>query len=315
MAEQKENRFSGMTREEIILEAKKQIVRSAFLALAALIVIGVACYAWFVSGGTVTAITGPVTMLERGFELATRADGDGMGAYDKYGSYLDEGLQEGEVWSGEKVYHWTKGNQTIRWQVDQDSNLGNAGNRKGIRPNSKGTLVFYVIPKADGPLTVNCNLNMRPRLKSTAADEGIAERAEKLLRGHILFDRCIITSGTVQENESDEEREVRLEKAKTGYFQLSFPDAKANQPVMVTLNWFWPYILRESINHPDYGEMIENLVNAQDMADYFFYNNGETVNVANTSFKNLNRYYNNADQFIGDNVAAIVLELTADLAE
>ena len=36
MAEQKENRFSGMTPEEIKLEAKRQIVRSAFLALAAL---------------------------------------------------------------------------------------------------------------------------------------------------------------------------------------------------------------------------------------------------------------------------------------
>ena len=43
--QKKENQFSGMTLEQIILEAKKQILHSAVLALAALIVIGVACYA------------------------------------------------------------------------------------------------------------------------------------------------------------------------------------------------------------------------------------------------------------------------------
>ena len=37
------------SREETYREARKQIVRSAFLALAALGVIVFACYAWFVS--------------------------------------------------------------------------------------------------------------------------------------------------------------------------------------------------------------------------------------------------------------------------
>ena len=54
MAE-KNNRFSGMSRAELEKEARKQIVHSGLLALAALIVIAVACYAWFCSAGAVTA--------------------------------------------------------------------------------------------------------------------------------------------------------------------------------------------------------------------------------------------------------------------
>ena len=79
MAEQKENRFSGMTPEEIKLEAKRQIVRSAFLALAALIVIGVACYAWFANNRTVTANLSSVSLNADCFELASVSY---VGAFD-----------------------------------------------------------------------------------------------------------------------------------------------------------------------------------------------------------------------------------------
>lgn len=325
MAEQKENRFSGMTPEEIRLEAKRQIVRSAFLALAALIVIGVACYAWFVSGGTVTAITGPVAMREQGFELASRAEGDGKGNYDKYVQYLDPTLPEGETVPAEVFTpvdnaRWTKGNQTILWRVDEHSNFGNDGRKKGIRPGSEGNLSFYVIPKETGSLIVKCHLDAIPKLKSNSA--GSTETAQQLLRGHLLY-----TYKYEYQNGEQTVTEIGNVEVTDGSFTVTLPNAQANVPQLVTLTWFWPYLLREAATREDYDEAKNQAINntikawteSQDKSVYFYYKTAnETrvdVTVSSETKTSLSRYYNNADQYIGDHVAAIVLQLTADLAE
>ena len=301
-----ENQFSGMTREEIILEARKQILHSAVLALAALIVIGVACYAWFVSSKNVTAEVGKVAMRAEGFELAS------AGSPGKYDDKLDAALPEGEFWGDGETTTWTKKNQTIRWRVDGDSNFGNDGSKKGIRPGSEGNLSFYVIPNADGPLTINCQLNAQPQLKNPNAEDAanVKATATKLLRGHILF--AYEYSYTYGEKTVTQRG---ISKISDGPFTVMLPDAKANELQKVTLNWFWPYLLRDAVSRPDYGETIKTWTETQNLWDYFYYNNGTEVIIDQTSPRNRNRYYNNADQFIGDNVAAIVLELTADLAE
>lgn len=301
--QKKENQFSGMTREEIILEAKKQILHSAVLALAALIVIGVACYAWFANNKSVNAEVGKVAMRVEGFELASAADGAGKGAYDKYGSYLDTTLPEGETipsqvaWDVQKTMTWTKRNQTIRWRVDKDSNFANAGSRKGIRPGSSGTLSFYVIPNATGELTVKCSLSLQPKMKN----DGSADTAAKLLRGHILF---------VYEYLNGEQ--TGIANVTDGSFMVHLPNAQANVPQKVTLNWFWPYLLRDAVNRADFGATIKGWTEDPEQLEFFYYNGGSQL--AGMSAKNRSRYYNNADQFIGDYVSTIVLELTADLA-
>lgn len=317
----KENRFSGMTREETLRQARKQILRSAVMALAALIVIGIACYAWFVSSGTVTAITGPVSMREQGFELASAGDGvdDNIAAYNKYKDYLDSTLPEGEFWDNDQTTTWTRKNQTIRWRVDENSNFGNDGSKKGIRPGSEGNLSFYVIPKETGPLTVNCRLEAIPRSKS--GSEGAMETAAQLLRGHLLF--------TYKYGEGTETK-IGIAELTDGSFTVTLPNAQVNTPQLVTLKWFWPYLLREATTRADYdgenngkiNEKIKNWTEDQTKSDYFYYKYQKVeatkvrdpVDIAVTSFTNLSRYYNNADQFIGDNVAAIVLQLTANLA-
>lgn len=307
--QKKESQFSGMTREEIIRQARKQILHSAVLALAALIVIGVACYAWFVSSKAVTAEVGKVSMRVEGFELASAAGEDGKGAYDKYGSHLDPALPEGETipsqveWTEQKTMTWTKRNQTIRWRVDENSNFANAGSRKGIRPGSSGTLSFYVIPNATGELTVKCSLSLLPKMKN----DGSAETAAKLLRGHILF----IYEYEYLDGEQTATKSG-IAEVTDGSFTVYLPNAQANVPQLVTLNWFWPYLLRDAVNRADFGDTIKGWTEDPEQSKYFYYNGGSTL--AEVSAKNRSRYYNNADQFIGDYVSAIVLELTADLA-
>ena len=51
----------------------------------------------------------------------------------------------------------------------------------------------------------------------------------------------------------------------------------------------------------------------QEYSEYFFYDSTGSVNVE-SGLKILNHHYNEADQLIGDNVKAVVLELTADLS-
>lgn len=308
----KENRFSGMTREETLRQARKQILRSAVMALAALIVIGIACYAWFVSSGTVTAITGPVSMREQGFELASAGDGidDNIAAYNKYKDYLDSTLPEGEFWDNDQTTTWTRKNQTIRWRVDENSNFGNDG-RKKVWPGAEGTLSFYVIPNETGELNIRCNLDLQAKLKEKTADgnnlpDRAADTVAKLMRGHILFLYSVY--------DADETTVIAdgIASLTDGSFEVCFHDAQAGTPRKVTLHWVWPYLLREAV---DYHDDIKKWTEDPILWDYFYYNNGKPINITGMLSKDLNRYYNNADQFIGDYVDGIVLDLTADLAQ
>ena len=151
------------------------------------------------------------------------------------------------------------------------------------------------------------------------------ETAAKLLRGHLLF--------TYKYEYKDGEEtitQIGIAELTDGSFTVTLPNAQVNTPQLVTLKWFWPYLLREATTRADYDDENNGKINKkikswtedQTKSDYFYYKYNEVeatkvrdpVDIAVTSFTNLSRYYNNADQFIGDNVAAIVLQLTANLA-
>lgn len=347
MAEQKENRFSGMTREEIILEAKKQILHSAVLALAALIVIGVACYAWFVSSGTVTAITGPVTLDLDCFELAS------IGTAGEYYKLVPEALRNpGYDWNSngtqtKRNTDISDKNQSILWNMTSDNNLGNFSQvDNGIQPGDYGTLEFYVLRKQQGDLKINCYLDIIPldengkELVSTTeqntTEAGTGEAADatrvlQLLRGHLLF---FSTYQISAEGEQVNKTMRQLADISDGSFQVELPADM--DKVKVTLNWYWPYFLRHAIEYyqdSTFAEkMSERVVDslAEGNVNYFFTNDATMVYVGNerkdendtrtvitkqnvTRYaKRLGEYYNEADQVIGDNVKGIVLCLRAE---
>lgn len=347
MAEQKENRFSGMTREEIILEAKKQILHSAVLALAALIVIGVACYAWFVSSGTVTAITGPVTIDLECFELAS------IGTAGEYYKLVPEALRNpGYDWNSngtqtKRNTDISDKNQSILWNMTSDNNLGNFSQAdNGIQPGDYGTLEFYVLRKQQGDLKINCYLDIIPldetgkELVSTTeqntTEAGTGEAADvtrvlQLLRGHLLF---FSTYQISAEGEQVNKTMRQLADISDGSFQVELPADM--DKVKVTLNWYWPYFLRHAIEYyqdSTFAEkMSERVVDslAEGNVNYFFTNDATMVYVGNerkdendtrtvitkqnvTRYaKRLGEYYNEADQVIGDNVKGIVLRLRAE---
>lgn len=319
MAEQKENRFSGMTREEIILEAKKQILHSAVLALAALIVIGVACYAWFVSSKSVTAIVGPVSMGDMTFDLASAGDLSAFDTPDAYtvptgNEYQGTGLTDG--W-------WTFGNQTIQWRMTGTANLGNyraneTTEPEGIRPGTSGKLSFYVIPHGNGPLQVQFNLSIVP-LKAENKDNPNSSLVElsgepvalELLRGHLLFAYPKkYENGTLAADPG-----MTLANYADGSFTIDFGTVTKDTPIPVTLEWHWYNTLSDALSSA-YGDAIFTSMKASPNA--FFYNRGSDVTISDSATKetiraasDLNNYFNDADYYIGQHIDAMILKLNA----
>ena len=312
MAEQKENQFSGMTREEIILEAKKQILHSAVLALAALIVIGVACYAWFANNRVVTANLSSVAINADSFELASVSD---VGAFDA-ATPSDYTVPTGDNWTnGEQNGTITGSSHSIQWRVSEQSNLGNYGKDSfGISPGAQNMLEFYVVPRRSGNMKLKCTLDIIPLLVVDGVEDAVAK---KLLRGHLLFD--------YQYGDASGLIDIKDES-----FTIDLTNAVAETPVKVTLNWRWPYVLEDAYKG-DYGNTILGWIKDSNAAysDFFFYTgdvNGtqgsETkpqVDIAGkdplkpAEYLELSEYYNNADQYIGNNVDHIIFRLTAEM--
>lgn len=292
--QEKENRFSGMPREEIYREARKQIARSALLALAALVVIAVACYAWFANNREVSAMMGQVSLGRYGYELAS---------VGQDGNFDDLTVDKGTSWtSAFGLGTQTDGKQMIRWNMTDSDNLGNSGDETGIRPGSKGQLKFYIIPKQAGEINLAFHLEITPYdLSGNLIDAG--NTLSKLLRGHLLFAYAY--------DLGDGETKALLDIASDN-FRITIPNAKIDEPVEVTLDWFWSNLLSDAKEHPEYGTEISKWMENSSMTEWFFYNGVKPVDV-NSPQRLLNDYYNNADQQIGDNIGKVIVQLTAHM--
>ncbi|MGM9605511.1 MAG: hypothetical protein ACI3XG_10675 [Faecousia sp.] len=299
------------SRQDTIRDARKQITRSLFLALAALGVIVFACYAWFVSTTSVTGSLGSVSLNSGSFELASVGNG---GAFDdqipEYDSFIPDEWEHGST-----TYWTTAGNKNaVLWRLNGDSHLNNSAGNTGIQPGDSGTLQFYVIPKTTGTLTLTFHLQLIPLVPSDPdspsseykqSDDSLAS---SLLRGHLLFSYAV---GQEAENAGS----FQLVNYRTGSFQLVFSDVVEDDPIPVTIRWIWPYLLENVLNDDLYivssGDQIRGWMIAA--PGDFFYNQGNAIPAPGfgTQSRLYNNYFNNADQYIGDNVDAVLLRMSA----
>lgn len=289
--------------QEVVKDARKQITRSAVFAIAALVVIVFACYAWFVSTNNVSANIGGIQIMGSPFELAS------VGAGSLYDKMLPDDLriQEGEGWkhsSGNGTV--TGANDSILWNVSTDSNLNNVSNESdNLQPGANGSMQFYVIPKADGALKLSFQLELIPMMLPAGSTDQFVEATQdevllKLLKGHFLFNQEINGKLTWIECQS-------------GTFTLTFSDCKKDTPELVTLNWTWPYLLSHVTKQT---EVVSWMIQAP---DYFFYNDGREFPAPTvgdlksdaTSYATYDQLFNNADQYIGDHADGLFLRLTA----
>ena len=289
-------------RQDTLRNAQKQITRSLFLALAALGVIVFACYAWFANNTSVTGQVGAVRLSGSRFELASVGS---AGIQDK--NLPQEYRVAGNAWEiDNKDGTITDSTNTILWRVSENSHLGNASGGSGIDPGSSGTLQFYVVPQGVDSLNLTFTLEIIP-LKRQGDKQNFQlvqftdpdPVAENFLKGHLLV-----------RYQKDGEPNSTLVNPVSGSFELTV----GADPVLVSLDWSWPYLLEDAIA----DKTVKSYVNSS--PEYFLYDNKNPVQPvsftlpeeSNPEFRKYSNFYNNADQYIGTNVSAILFRLTAE---
>lgn len=284
---------SDNSRQDTLRTARKQITRSLLLSLAALGVIVIACYAWFVRNTTVSGALGSISAGGSTFELASVG---AIGAFDKITpeEWKVDGTEATyQVENNPLTVYQTGVKNPILWRIAPDSNLGNTSDGNGIYPGTSGDLQFYVIPKRDGSLKLTFDLELLP-LDASYQEISGDDTLSKLLSGHLLFSYTF----------SDQSGMVPYD---TNSFSLTIQDARADTPYLVTLHWRWPYVLSDIKNDSTItGWMQKN-------RDYFFYisqGNLPEFDLEN-HLKELSDCYNNADQYIGEHIFALLLRLNA----
>ena len=291
---------SDNSRQDALRTARKQITRSLLLALAALGVIVIACYAWFVRNTTVSGALGSISAGTGIFELASVGE---VGAFDS--SLPSAEKTEGDSWSyNQKDGRTTGSSSTILWRIDQaSSHLGNASQSNGIEPGCKGTLQFYVVPKRPGDLNLTFTIEIIP-LKLNGGEYGPIsdEVPTQFLKGHLLLKYRAANA------------EATLIDPTEGSFVLNLTGLTLeSNPVLISLDWNWPFLLEIAVSDPAVKQIIV------DNPEYYFHDGKGplTGNIVlpdknDPEFRRYSNFYNNADQYIGTHVDAVLFRLTAE---
>lgn len=287
------------SRQDAVRAARKEIVRSAILALAALGAIAFSCYAWFVSSSSVSATGMSASIKGNAFELASVGS---AGAFDQKLSVADQ--IQGVSWDAKENGWITQTSQTILWKVSDASNLGNTTGSTGIEPGSGGTLQFYVVPQGTGSMKLKASLELIPMkwdsdLQNAKLVENSDTVVKNFLKGHILV-WCRLGDG-----------EKTLIDPKNGSFSLT---VEGQEPVLVRLEWKWAFLLENAIEE----DRVKQLVGT-DPKYFLCDDDGSPVHGSislpeknSQELRKYSNYYNNADQYIGANAGAILLRLTVN---
>ena len=293
---------SDNSRQDTLRTARKQITRSLLLSLAALGVIVIACYAWFVRNTTVSGALGSISAGGSTFELAS------VGTAGAFDSRLPETERiEGDSWPYSSSGTITSGTkESILWRIDQSSShLGNDSNSTGIEPGSSGTLQFYVVPKRPGDLELTFTIEIIPLAVASENNEFTPiknDAATNFLKGHLLL-HYQVKNG----------QETLLDPANAS-FDLKLNDLTSDsEPVLISLKWHWPFLLEDAVLDSEVTQIIT------DNPSYFVHDGNAPLTEAvtlpgtnNPEFRRYSNYYNNADQYIGTYVSAVLFRLTAE---
>lgn len=303
------NRLEDLSPEELrkrIQEEKRNAKHSLRFAFTALIAIIAVCIAWFVNNTKVTSTVSSISASGSTFELAS------VGNNGVFDDIIPKNLkgENGTEWkfSENQTGTQTELNNTILWQLTDQSNIGNnsgeseASAGDGIRPGSQGQLEFYVIPKTKGELKLKFHLDIIPLKEDedgnpvpySENDENSVDlrKLNKLLKGHIMF---FYSYG----NEKNKEELISIE---TGEFVMQFNNNEL-APIHVVLKWKWPY---EWSDVKQITQITQSDNYTSLYKDYFFASADDSTNEDN--YSNL---YNAADMYIGQNAPWLMVQLSA----
>ena len=257
----------GLTSEEYRQQARDEIskvknewkvfLRTGIIMSAALIVIIIACIAWFVSNNKVTISATKVQSAGSEFELAAAAKPNSETSAGVYDKLLD--VPQGTKSSiKNQNFLATDGSHTsITWAITDDSNMNN-NTEVGIEPGASGKMTFYIISHKEGALSVTLDLTLTGYTEEETAvtSSNLQEadkKAQQLLEGHVLlfagydFDARSY-KGWISKDAGPwsmplDSEGVVLSRDENGKLTWSVQNAKKDTAYPVTLYWVWPEML------------------------------------------------------------------------
>ena len=328
-----DNKIENNENTEKITRYKKQAARSFVLAFTTLIAIIAICIAWFVSNTKVT-MTGTSISAENSlsFELASVGDrqeaekNNLLNSEDKtiltdgtksdYDSYFD--LETNEEKKIKQTYY--VGSSNLAWHLDGQERLS---------PGSSGTLELYLIPKTSGLSTATVNLSLKAYVSADGNNKAVLStdnRLQNLINGHILLFQKL-----------DDDIGYQNWINESGSIQIEAPGATGNEtgtfqeglPYKITLYWVWPKYFRNYVytQRSTYGDLFNSISNNgyQELnvflneqrtlsnSKVFYDASGTTIaNEINSSMSDetlnvCNKYYNQADEYIGNNAKYVYI--------
>ena len=235
----------------------KVFLRTGIIMFVALVVIIIACIAWFVSNNKVTISGTKVQSAGSEFELAAVAKPNSENSAGVYDELLDVPEGTATIIKNQKFLATNGSKTSITWAITDDCNMNN-NTKGGIEPGASGKMTFYIISHKKGPLSVTLDLTLAGYTgEETAAKSSdlkkADETAQQLLKGHVLlfagYDSVARSyKGWISEDAGSwsmtlDSEEVVLSRAENGKLTWSVKNAKKDTAYPVTLYWVWPEML------------------------------------------------------------------------
>ena len=300
------------------------------LFVIAVVVIILACLAWFAANNRVEATTSGLGA--QGATFTMTAAGEGMdGAHVGYYERSERTNDEKAEIEGLSTVH------SMTVTLNSNFNNNDAG---GLYPGARGVITFTVTPLTTSLQGVTIDIS---RVLKLADDNVVNESVKggedngdnallKLVKGHLLFFRGM----------DDGYYSSRITDSKIVLSHEDFCEdgsGQATKPVTVNVYWVWPeyiqnFVLVGNANYyknlfasdtsPDYTELqmyVNGGEGVESHRDEFYYGtaNGVTVEHASSLAKGMSStqlatcsaLYNNADEYIGTSVKYVQLEFNA----
>ncbi|MBQ6094825.1 MAG: hypothetical protein IJL09_05440 [Lachnospiraceae bacterium] len=265
-------------RAALLLERKKITFNLVLLLAASFVVLlAVITAAWFANNRTVTAENAPVSVADRGFELAS------SGSTVRHSTYwpnadanYDNGADgSGQVYGTNETVSYKATGGTVH-QVKQWLTSDNPD--EAVEPGSWGSMTFYVIPKTDGDLNIRFTLDVRGFYEEddnslvdiSALDQennhGLTnsqildcQGAQRYLQGHIFFFQ------TLGDPEAQTNAYYFKDPIEDGSFTYLITDAVAGKLYPVTIYWMWPETIGQLVLKDDTSHLREGIPLVEDL--------------------------------------------------
>lgn len=260
--------------ERLKIEKKRTIARMIVFILAVIAVVAILSIAWFVHNTRVQSTSTSISADSKRVELRTYGN---AGIHD---DLLKQIMGSAQTDSQESFWYeladaikgsfeTSSDNYAVNWLLSDQSNVGNYSTDqsdwenywenppqgaerqdKAIEPGTSGELTFYVVPKYNGTVKLNMNLNLIPyKLQENNFTEINANNdkvAKDFVDGHILFFLEKETdTGTTASTANKDKKEIQW--IEDGTFNIVIENAKKDQQYGYTLYWCWPQSFGEAV--------------------------------------------------------------------